>query len=42
MHVYESVRPCDIQTHLGLRLQPDNMAHTVPKPKPQVAFKPIE
>ena len=42
MHVYESIRPCDIQTHLGLRLQPDNMAHTVPKPRPQAAFKPIE
>ena len=36
-----SVRPCDIQAHLGLRLQPDNMAHTVPKPRPQAAFKPI-
>ena len=42
MHVYESVQPCDIQTHLGLGLQPNNMAHTVPKPRPQAAFKPIE
>ena len=36
------VRPCDIQTHLGLGFQPNNMAHTVPKPRPQAAFKPIE
>ena len=42
MHVYESVQPCDIQTHLGLGLQPDNMAHTVSKPRFQAAFKPIE
>ena len=33
------VRPC---AHLGLGLQPDNMAHIVPKPKPQATFKPIE
>ena len=36
------VQPCDIQTHLGLRIQPNNMAHSVPKPKPQAAFRPIE
>ena len=36
------VRPYDIQTHLGLGFQPNNMAHTVPKPRPQAAFKPIE
>ena len=35
------VRPCDIQAHLGLGLQPDNLAHTVPKPKPQAALKSI-
>ena len=28
------VRPCDIQIHLGLGLQPNNMAHSVPKPRP--------
>ena len=32
----------DIQAHLGLGLQPDNVTHTVPKPKPHVALKPIE
>ena len=36
-----SVRPCDIQAHLGLGLQPNNMAYTVPKPRPQATFKPI-
>ena len=36
------VRPYDIQTHLGLGFQPNNMAHIAPKPRPQVAFKPIE
>ena len=39
---YIYVRSCDIQAHLGLGLQPDNVAHTVPKPRPQVALKPIE
>ena len=32
------VWPCDIQTHLGLRLQPNNMTHFVPKPRPQATF----
>ena len=36
------VRPCDIQTHSGFRLQPNNMAHSVPKPSLQAAFRPIE
>ena len=37
-----NVRSCDIQAHLGLGLQPDNVAHTVLKSRPQAAFKPIE
>ena len=37
-----NVRPCHIQTHLGLGLQPDDMAHTVPKPRPHTGFRPIE
>ena len=36
------VRPCDIQIHSGLGLQPNNMAHSIPKPRPQAAFRPIE
>ena len=36
------VRPWDIQIHLGLGLQPNNIAHFVPKPRPQAAFRPIE
>ena len=36
------VQPYDIWTHLGLRLEPDNMAHIAPRPKPQVTFKTIE
>ena len=40
--IYIYVRSCDIQVHLGLGLQPDNVAHTVPKPRPQVALKSIE
>ena len=36
------VWPCDIQIHSGLGLQPNNMAHSVPKPRPQAAFRPIE
>ena len=35
-----NVQTRDVQTHLGLGLQPDNMVHTVPKPKPHVALKP--
>ena len=31
----------DIQAHLGLELQPDNMAHTAPRPRPQATLKPI-
>ena len=38
-HLYD---PCDIQIHLGIGLQPNNMAYIVPKPRPQAAFKPIE
>ena len=37
-----NVQTRDVQTHLGLGLQPDNMAHAVPKPKPHVALKPIK
>ena len=37
-----NVQTRDVQTHLGLGLQPDNMVHTVPKPKPHVALKPIK
>ena len=33
---------CYTQAHLGLGLQPNNAAHTIPKPKPQAALKPIE
>ena len=37
-----NVWPCRIRTHLGFRLQPDNMACIALRPKPQVTFKPIE
>ena len=40
--VIATVRPCDIQTHSGLELQPNNMALSVPRPRPQAAFRPIE
>ena len=42
IYIYTYVRPYDIQIHSGLGLQPNNMAHSVPKPWPQAAFKPIE
>ena len=32
----------DIQAHLGLGIQPDNVAHIIPMPKPQATFKPSE
>ena len=36
------VRSCDTQAHLGLGLQPDNMAYTIPKPNSQATFKSSE
>ena len=36
------IRSCDIQIHLGLGLQPNNMAYSVPKTRPQATFRPIE
>ena len=36
-----TVRHYDTQAHLGLGLQPDNMAHTVPKSRPQATLKHI-
>ena len=37
-----NVRPYHIQSHLGLGLQLDNMAHTISKPRPHTNSKPIE
>ena len=36
-----NVRKWDIQAHLGLKLQPDSMAHTALRPRPQATLKPI-
>ena len=36
------VRSCDTQAHLGLGLQPNNMAYTIPKPSSQATLKPSE
>ena len=33
---------CDTQAHLGLGLQSDNVAYTIPKPNFQATLKPSE
>ena len=41
IYIYIYVRSCDIQAHLGLGLQPDNVAHTVPKPSLRSPLSPL-